>query len=142
CAVMRRLAVLVSVLLLAGCTAGKPSVSPSAEPTITAGAPTTLRVLAGSELADMQPILDEAAKATGVTVTMDFIGSLEGAETVATGKADGRYDAVWFSSDRYLETIPEAKKRLGTATRIMGSPVVLGVRAEAARRLGWTGAVT
>ncbi|BCY07021.1 VWA domain-containing protein [Actinoplanes sp. L3-i22] len=137
----RRLALLATALLLAGCTADKPAVPPG-DPVITPGPPTTLRVLAGSELADMQPILDEAAKATGVTVKMDFIGSLEGAETVATGKADGKYDAVWFSSDRYLETIPEAKKRLGTATRIMGSPVVLGVRAAAARRLGWTGAVT
>ncbi|WP_436521262.1 substrate-binding and vWA domain-containing protein [Actinoplanes sp. HUAS TT8] len=133
---MRLVPVFLAVALLAGCTSAKPDVSPSPGP------PTTLRVLAGSELADMQPILDEAAKATGVTVKMDFIGSLEGAEAVATGKADGKYDAVWFSSDRYLETIPEAKKRLGTATRIMGSPVVLGVRAEAARRLGWTGAVT
>jgi Ca-activated chloride channel family protein len=86
----------------------------------------------------MQPILDEAAKATGVTVKMDLIGSLEGAETVATGKADGRYDALWFSSNRYLETLPEAKQRLGNATRIMGSPVVFGVRASTAQRLGWT----
>ncbi|MEV6298991.1 VWA domain-containing protein [Actinoplanes sp. NPDC051861] len=103
------------------------------------GAPTTLRVLAGSELADMGGILDEAAKATGVTVKMDLVGSLEGAEIVATGRADGRYDALWFSSNRYLETLSEANSRLGTATRIMGSPVVLGLRPATAQRLGWTG---
>ncbi|MEU8661834.1 VWA domain-containing protein, partial [Actinoplanes philippinensis] len=50
--------------------------------------------------------------------------------------------ALWFSSNRYLETLPEAEQRLGNATRIMGSPVVLGVRAAAAQRLGWTGTVT
>jgi Ca-activated chloride channel family protein len=83
------------------------------------------------------PILDEAAKATGVTVTMTFTGTLEGADTVASGKADGQFDAVWFSSTRYMQTVPEAKRRLGTATRIMGSPVVLGVRASVATELGW-----
>ncbi|MFC4068220.1 substrate-binding domain-containing protein [Actinoplanes subglobosus] len=133
---MRRvLAALIAVTVLAGCTVEK---APPPLP-VRSGPPVTLRVLAGSELADMQPVLDEAAKATGVSVTMDLIGSLEGAETVATGRADGRYDALWFSSNRYLETLPEAKQRLGNAARIMGSPVVLGVRPATAQRLGWTG---
>ncbi|MEU8659054.1 hypothetical protein AB0C31_20400, partial [Actinoplanes philippinensis] len=119
----RLLAALTTVALLAGCTPASPP-APTVPPAPARPGPaTTLRVLAGSELADMQPILDEAAKATGVTVKMDLIGSLEGAETVATGKADGRYDALWFSSNRYLETLPEAEQRLGNATRIMGSPV-------------------
>ncbi|MEU8664762.1 LuxR family transcriptional regulator, partial [Actinoplanes philippinensis] len=34
--------------------------------------------------------------------------------------------ALWFSSNRYLETLPEAEQRLGNATRIMGSPVAAG----------------
>jgi Ca-activated chloride channel family protein len=128
------------VAALAGCTSPPtPSPRPSAtvEPPVVSGPPTTLRVLAGSELADMQPILDDAAKATGVTVKLDFTGTLEGAQTVAEGKADGAHDALWFSSIRYLETIPDAKRRLGTSTRIMGSPVVLGVRRSVAQRLRW-----
>jgi Ca-activated chloride channel family protein len=137
--VRRLLAALITVTLLAACT------TETAPPPVPArsGPPVTLRVLAGSELADMQPILDQAAKTTGVTVKLDLIGSLEGAERVATGGADGKYDALWFSSNRYLETLPEAKQRLGNATRIMGSPVVLGVRPATVQRLGWTaGAVT
>ena len=138
----RRLALFAVLLVLAGCTDGpdRPAeqVRPGQSPVpVISGPAATLRVLAGSELADMQPILDEAAKATGVTVRMDLVGSLEGAETVAGGQADSRYDAVWFSSNRYLETLPEAKRRLGNAARIMGSPVVLGVRAATAQRLGW-----
>jgi Ca-activated chloride channel family protein len=132
---MRRIVGALMALLLTACTAA-PAPEP-ATPSVAKGPPVTLRVLAGSELADMKPILDEAARATGVTVTMTFTGTLDGADTVATGKADGQYDAVWFSSTRYLQTIPEAKQRLGTATRIMGSPVVLGVRQEVARQLGW-----
>jgi Ca-activated chloride channel family protein len=131
--VRRLLLAALAAALLAGCTT-EPEPTP---PATVAGPPVTLRVLAGSELADMKPILDEAAEATGVTVTMEFTGTLEGAETVASGKADGQYDAVWFSSTRYMQTVPEAKQRLGTATRIMGSPVVLGVRAPVARELGW-----
>lgn len=131
---MRRLLLAtLAVALLAGCTT-EPEPAPPAD---FSGPPVTLRVLAGSELADMKPILDEAAKATGVTVTMTFTGTLEGADTVARGEADGTQDAVWFSSTRYLQTIPEGKQRLSTATRIMGSPVVLGVRSSAARELGW-----
>lgn len=132
---MRRLLPgLLAVALLAGCT---PEPQASSPPPDFSGPPVTLRVLAGSELADMKPILDEAAKATGVTVTMTFTGTLEGTDAVARGDADGKYDAVWFSSTRYLQTIPEAKQRLSTATRIMGSPVVLGVRSSVARELGW-----
>lgn len=135
----RRVAAAVAVLALATACTPDPPRPPARSPAASPGPPATLRLLAGSELADMQPILDEAAKSTGVTVEMDFTGSLEGAETVATGRADGRYDAIWFSSNRYLETIPEGKRRLSTATRVMTSPVLLGLRTSTARRLGWTG---
>ncbi|MEJ2888154.1 VWA domain-containing protein [Actinomycetospora aeridis] len=121
----RALLVVVAGLLLAACG------------TATGPPPLTLRVLAGSELADMAPVLDEAAEATGVRLELQYTGTLEGADTVAAGRADGTTDALWFSSNRYLETIPAARDRVDTATRIMGSPVVLGVRAERARELGW-----
>lgn len=129
----RAAALLLPLLVLAACTAPAPPPAPPPSP----GPPTTLRVLAGSELQDMQPILDAAAAATGVTVQMTFTGSLDAAQAVADGKADGVYDALWFSSTRYLESIPEAKRRLAATTRAMGSPVVLGVRASVATRLGW-----
>ena len=42
----------------------------------------TLRVLAGSELADLAPVLERAAQATGVKVAFDFTGTLAGADQV------------------------------------------------------------
>jgi Ca-activated chloride channel homolog len=133
---MRRILVAaLAVAALAGCTTEDPAATP-ATPDLH-GTPVTVRVLAGSELADMKPILDEAAKATDVTVRMTFTGTLDGADAVSRGEADGKYDALWFSSTRYLQTIPEAKRRLSTSTRIMGSPVVLGVRSTVAKDLGW-----
>ncbi|WP_328606993.1 substrate-binding and VWA domain-containing protein [Amycolatopsis sp. NBC_00345] len=124
--------VLVALLALAGC-------SSTADPSEPAGPPEpgTLRVLAGSELADLQPVLDEAAKATGVKVKLTFTGTLEGTQSLANGSLDGRYDAVWFSSNRYPAGIPEAAKRLGNQVKIMSSPVVLGLARSAAQRLGW-----
>lgn len=99
--------------------------------------PNTLQILAGSEVQDMAPVLDAAAKATGVKVRFDYTGTLDGAQSVASGAADSKYDAVWFPSNRYLSLLPAAKDKLGTTTKIMQSPVILGVKSSVASRLGW-----
>ncbi|MGW4110499.1 substrate-binding domain-containing protein [Actinosynnema sp. NPDC004786] len=127
---MRTAFVLAAVLLAAACTGG-------AEPEPDPARPGVLRVLAGSELTDLRPVLDAAARATGVTVEFTFTGTLEGAEALANGDVDGKYDAVWFSSNRYPAGIPEAARRLGNQVKVMSSPVVLGLSTSAARRLGW-----
>ncbi|GGU24551.1 substrate-binding domain-containing protein [Lentzea flava] len=131
----RRLVPAVAVLaLLTGCSDEADPSRPVGDPS-----PGVLRVLAGSELADLQPVLDEAAKATGVTVKFSYSGTIEGAEKVANGTADQGFDAVWFSSNRYLELVPDAQKRLGTPAKVMSSPVVLGLPAAKVRELGWEG---
>ncbi|MHA6626956.1 vWA domain-containing protein [Pseudonocardia sichuanensis] len=131
---MRWHAVTAAVLVLAaGCT------STAVPDPGGSGDPVTLRVLAGSELADLAPVLEEAAEATGVRVELDPVGTLDGAEAVASGAAATDHDAIWFSSNRYLALRPEAQSRLGTATDIMSSPVVLGLRRSVAERLGWVG---
>ncbi|WP_330332320.1 VWA domain-containing protein [Streptomyces sp. NBC_00536] len=96
-----------------------------------------LRVLASSELADLKPVLDQAKKATGVTVELTWTGTLDAAEQVASGKADGKYDAIWLSSNDYLRLRPGAAAKLSSETPVMSSPVALGVRPEAMARLGW-----
>ena len=100
--------------------------------------PITLHVLAGSEVKDMAGVVEEAAKATNVRLTFEFTGTLDGSQAVADGKAAGKYDAIWFPSNRYLSMIPGASKRLGASTKIMASPVVLGVqrRSRPQARLG------
>ncbi|KOY57847.1 substrate-binding and vWA domain-containing protein [Streptomyces sp. XY332] len=96
-----------------------------------------LRVLASSELADMEPVLKAAKAATGVTVELTWSGTLDAAEQVASGKAGGKYDAIWLSSNDYLRLRPEAAGKLSSETPVMSSPVALGVRADALARLGW-----
>ncbi|GII58837.1 VWA domain-containing protein [Planotetraspora thailandica] len=99
--------------------------------------PDVLRVLAGSEVKDLEPLLKEAADAVGVRVSLTYAGTLDGAEQVASGGADGRYDATWFSSNRYLSLIDGAPAKLSTQTKIMISPVVLGLKRSKAHELGW-----
>ena len=132
---------LITALALTGCTLGQ---DPDGTGTGGAGGEnggdqaTTLRVIAGSELDDMQPILDEAASATGVTVQLTPMGSLEASELVAGGGAAGSYDALWISSDRYLALTDGGAEKVVAAEKIMSSPVVVGVREAAAQRLGWS----
>ncbi|MFD3542964.1 substrate-binding domain-containing protein [Streptomyces sp. NPDC058662] len=97
----------------------------------------TLRILASSELSDMEPVLEAAEAATGVAVELSLTGTLDAAEQVASGKAEGAYDAIWLSSNDYLRLRPEAAGRLANETPVMSSPVALGVRPQTLARLGW-----
>ncbi|NUP80363.1 MAG: VWA domain-containing protein [Nonomuraea sp.] len=98
--------------------------------------PEVLRVLAGSEIKDLEPLLGRAAGEIGVQVRLTYTGTLDGAERVAGGRA-GDLDAIWFSSNRYLSLIDGAPARLSTQTKVMVSPVVLGLKPAKAAELGW-----
>jgi Ca-activated chloride channel homolog len=132
---VKAILLVAAVLLAAGCTKAGGGPEPSEGPFLRGSG--TLRVLAGSELTDLQPVLDAAAKATGVTVTLTSVGTLEGVDAVVNGSASQQYDAIWFSSNRYLELHPDAARRIGPSTKVAASPVVLGLRTSVAKRLGW-----
>jgi Ca-activated chloride channel family protein len=137
---MRKLltAALVTVALAAagGCTSEEPA--PGVDPRGVGPGPNgTLTVLAGSELADLEPLLPDIKAATGVAVHLDYTGTLDGVEQVASGEAAKRHDAIWFSSNRYLELHGDAAGKVSTATKVMTSPVVLGLRPATATALGW-----
>jgi Ca-activated chloride channel homolog len=123
---------LLSAVACTGSTAAPVSPSPGLT-----GPAYTLQVLASTDLTDMTPILEEAQQATGVTVKLHLTATLTGAQEVADGTAAGKYDAVWFASDDYLELLNGGLTKLAGTTEIMTSPVVIGVRTSAARRLGW-----
>jgi Ca-activated chloride channel homolog len=135
-------AALTLAIALAGCTGGagpRPPDQRSGPGAESRPVPaTTLRVLAGSELKDVEPLLPEIREATGVSLRLDYIGTLEGAERIARGQGA---DLAWFASARYLTLLTQAggKGRPVASQRIMLSPVVLGVRHSVARRLAWAG---
>lgn len=141
----RLTALFVASLLVAaaGCSGGGDNGKPpsstvpireKADPAYRKG---TLRVLASSELSDMRGVLDLAEKRTGVKVVPTYTGTLDAASLVASGKADGAYDAVWLSSNDYLRLHPGVDARITNATPIMSSPVALGVKASTVAELGW-----
>lgn len=110
-------------LALAGCSA--------------TAAASTLHVLAGSEVRDLEPLLDDMAAEIGVQLEFEYIGTLDGTEALLAGE-DPRWDAIWFPSNRYLSLFPEGADLVQASESIMRSPVVLGLKAEAADALGWS----
>jgi hypothetical protein len=77
--------------------------------------PITLRVLAGSEVKDMAEVVEEASKATNVRMTFEFTGILDGAKTVAAGKAARqvrRYLVLLHATCRSSRTRASASLRL------------------------------
>ncbi|HET9007539.1 MAG TPA: substrate-binding domain-containing protein, partial [Actinomycetes bacterium] len=133
---MRRLPVplLLALALLAGCTGGDRGEGAPGDP------PGTLRVLAGSELRDVVPLLGQIRDATGVNLTFEYSGTLEGAERITAG-GPTRPALAWFSSARYLALLSAGagRGRPVATERIMLSPVVLGVKRSVATRFGWAG---
>jgi Ca-activated chloride channel homolog len=94
----------------------------------------TLTVLAGSELRDLEPLFGDIRKATGITLEMHYIGTLEGAEKLMAGEA---VDLAWFSHTKYILLLQGASGRVLAQEKIMLSPVVLGVKENLARQWGW-----
>lgn len=122
----RRLAAGLSLLVLAatGCSTSGSSSLPA------------LQVLAGSELKDMAPILNDMAGATGWRLQMNYVGSLDGATQIASGT---QADMAWFSTAKYLQLLPGGQQKIVASQTVMLSPVVLGVKHSVAQRFGWTG---
>ncbi|CCK27794.1 VWA domain-containing protein [Streptomyces davaonensis JCM 4913] len=97
----------------------------------------TLRILASSELDDMKPVLDLVEQDTGITVEPTYIGTLDAVELLAKGDVDGKYDALWLSSNDYLRLRPEAANKVVSETPVMSSPVAIGVKPATVEKLGW-----
>ncbi|CAI7976706.1 VWA domain-containing protein [Frankia sp. Hr75.2] len=138
--IIRRAAAGLAALLVAGaiataCSGGGDGGDPP--PGRPGGTPGALRVLAGSELRDLEPLLDEFNEQTGIEVTMEYTGTLDGVDRIAA--RDPAVDAAWFASDRYLRLAPEGRNAVIDRMTTMMSPVVIGVRPELARRFGWVG---
>lgn len=102
------------------------------------GSGNTLHVLAGSEVKDMAPILEQMTRETGVTLEFEYMGTLDGTEALLASGQDRPWQASWFPSNRYLSLFPEGASIVDSETSIMRSPVVLGVKPEVAQALGWS----
>ena len=93
-------------------------------------------VLAGSELKDIKPMLDDIERHADVRIEFHFTGTLDGAETLASG---GQYDMGWFSHAKYLALLEGRAQRkiIHAAEKLALSPVIAGVKKSVADRWGW-----
>lgn len=97
-----------------------------------------LRIVAATELKDMEPLIQQAAKDLGFSITMEYPdGTIANSLSLKAGEFDGQFDATWFATNKYVD-LYEAGDKLGTSTSIATSPVAFGVRQDTARELGWT----
>lgn len=119
-------AAVVSAFTLSGCDAFEEPYNPD----------TDIRILAGSEVEDMQPILDDAEKELGINIRLTSIGTIDGTETVMSGNTDN-YDATWFPSNAYMSLFENKNTFIAEEHSIMRSPIVLGVNSDKAKQLGW-----
>ncbi len=97
----------------------------------------TLHVLAGSEIADMQPVFDQMEQEIGIHMDVTSIGTLDGSAEIANGTQDPKFNATWFPNNKFMALLPGAEGKLSKQNKIMSSPVVLGLKPDAVKRLGW-----
>jgi Ca-activated chloride channel family protein len=93
-----------------------------------------LTVLAGSEIKDIEPLLPQIEKATGLHLQMQYVGTLDAVEQLQNG---ANFDLAWLASSKYAMLTPGVRERVKGSERIMISPVVLGVKQQKAHELGW-----
>ena len=124
-------AIALAAFSLAGCASRGPS---GAQAPVNANAPDTLVVIAGSELKDLEPYLGQIKDKTGVTLALQYSGTLAGIDRINAGES---FDAAWFSQAKYL-VMSDTAHRVKAQDKIMLSPVILGVKQSKAKALGWT----
>ncbi|ANE03936.1 vWA domain-containing protein [Corynebacterium crudilactis] len=121
----------LSVVLLGGCSSVSDSLSGiggSAEP---------LKIVAATELEDLQPAIERASDELGFDIQLSFPGgTLSNSQALKEGAFDQEFDATWFATNRYVDLIG-ASGKLGETTKIATSPVAFGVNSAMAQQYGW-----
>lgn len=95
-----------------------------------------LRIAAGSENKTLEPLLQEFARANGLTIKVDYRGSVD-IMTELQNQAT-QYDAVW-PANRIWISLGDKAGRVKRAQSIMTSPIVFAIKQSKARELGFVG---
>lgn len=92
----------------------------------------SLFLIAGSELKDLEPYLNDIYRHTGVQLGFHYSGTLDGVDSILAGE---QYDGAWFSHGKYLSLSDRSK--IKAQEQIMLSPVVMGIKTAKAKAWGW-----
>lgn len=125
---------IISLVLLTSCRPGSGQ-SDSADRVIGSSS-SVLRIISGSENAELEPILEKFAEQEGIEIQMSYQGSLDIMRLLEGEEID--YDAVWPASSIWL-TMGDTKHRVQHTESVSISPVVFGIRKNLAEELGFVG---
>jgi Ca-activated chloride channel homolog len=95
---------------------------------------TELNIISGSENESLEPIFEKFKERYGVTLNMDYKGSLD-IMRMLQQEQEIPYDAVWPASSLWLVLGDIQRNRVRDAESIWTSPVVLGIKEDLARKL-------
>jgi len=123
------LVVVFALLALPACSLTTPT--PTPPPT------QTLRILAGSENATLEPLLQGYARRSNLTLELTYKGSVDIMLELERGVATP-YDAVWPANSLWI-ALGDKQGVVKAQESIWRSPVVFGVKKSVAERLGWVG---
>jgi Ca-activated chloride channel family protein len=131
--VLTRWLALVATVALTACSGGSSAPGSAAASNSSPGAPTaTLRILAGSELKELEPDILRAARAAGVNVSLSYAGTLEMVDRVNAGES---WDAILPPNGAY-PSLALTRKAVAKE-KLFYSRVALGVKESKAHALGW-----
>lgn len=126
-------AALLLGLALSGCNKDSTS-SAGGGSSAGAGAGASFRILAGSELKDVAELVTAWGKTQNINVQFEYTGTLDAVDKLAE---KSNLDAVWVSHGKYLQLVPTVKSQIKSSEKTMYSRVVLGVKPEVVKALGW-----
>lgn len=126
------LAVFTLPMMFAGCDSG----GNSEADTVLGSGSSVLRIISGSENAELEPILEKFAQQEHIRIEMTYQGSLDIMRLL--GEKEIPYDAVWPASSLWL-TVGDTQHRIQHAESISITPVVFGIRKSLAQQLGFVG---
>ena len=95
----------------------------------------TIKILSGSENEELEQILEECEKSTGINIEMTYRGSVDIMQELKNGAPD--YDAVWTASSIWL-SLGDDKHIVKHDKSISTSPVIFGIKRSVAEELGFT----
>ena len=93
-----------------------------------------LRIVSGSENAELEPILEKFAQKENIRIEMTYLGSLDIMRLLSEDNIP--YDAVWPASSLWL-TVGDTNHRVKHTESISITPVVFGIRKNLAENLGF-----
>lgn len=104
--------------------------------TTNSGSGDPLKIVAGSEMKVLEPIIEEYTKKSGKRIQMDYLGSLDIMRLIE--QEENPYDAVWPASLLWLN-MGDTRHTLKHMETIAVTPVIFGIRQSLAKELGFAG---